>query len=110
MTVNDRRIFPDPRKGEYIYAPIGPGCYELRLAETGQLVLFGCSRNVSVRLASLLPSPFGQGTRRNIEKRQFVFEHLGAIEHRTVAFAHHQEAISFEAGLAANRAAYVFKT
>lgn len=104
------RMFPDPRKREYIWAPIGPGCYELRLAETKQLVLFGVSGNVSARLASLLPAPLGHGTRRNIEKRQFVFDHLGLIEYRTIPFANRQDAIRFEADLAANCNDYVFKT
>lgn len=106
---SDWRTFPDPRKREYIWAPIGPGCYELRFAKTEQLVLFGMSGNVSARLASLLPEPLGHGTRRNTRKRQFVLDHLGSLEYRTVAFANRQDAVSFEADLAANCDVYVFK-
>jgi len=107
---SDWRMFPDPRKCAYIWAPIGPGCYQLRLTETKQLVLFGRSANVSARLASLLPPPFGQGTRRNTEKRQFVFDHLGSIEYRTIACTGRQDAARIEVALAANSDTYVFKT
>jgi hypothetical protein len=48
--------FPDPTKGGLIVAPIGPGCYELRLAGYGQLVLFGSPGCVTYRMTSLHPA------------------------------------------------------
>lgn len=110
MAFSDWQTYPDPRRLEYLSAPIGPGCYELRLKSSGQLVLFGRSKNVSFRLASLLPPRFGQGTRRNTAKSQFVFERLGDVEYRTLACTTQQDAIRIETGLAANRGAYIFKT
>jgi hypothetical protein len=37
----DWKPFPDPAKGDFIVAPFGPGCYELRDTGSGKLVLFG---------------------------------------------------------------------
>lgn len=61
--------FPDPRTGEILHAPIGPGCYELRLANSRQKILFGKGKSVAYRMSSLLPAPLGSGTRRNDGKR-----------------------------------------
>src|SRR5262249_30626885 len=44
------RPFPDPAKGGLIVAPIGPGCYELRLGGSGRLVLFGSAGCVAYRM------------------------------------------------------------
>ena len=69
----------------YLHAPFGPGVYQLRRASSGQFVLFGTSKNVAWRMASLLPSPMGTGTRRNAEKQQYVLDHLDDIDYRTLA-------------------------
>ena len=79
--------FPDPRRAEYISAPIGPGIYELRDKDTGELVLVGCAKNCAQRMSSLLPAPLGAGTRRNSRKRDYVLTHLESIEYRTAGFA-----------------------
>lgn len=79
------RAFPDPRKGAYLYAPFDPGVYEFRNARTSELVLFGSSKNVAWRMSSLLPRPYGAGSRRNEEKRKYVLAHLAEIEYRTKA-------------------------
>ena len=80
---SDWRRFPDPRKLELLIAPFGPGCYELRNGM--QLVLFGKGNHVAERMASLLPPPYGCGTRNNQAKRKYVFEHelrlLPRIDH-----------------------------
>ena len=100
--------FPDPRKGELLVAPLGPGCYELRQGK--QLVLYGMSDHVALRMTSLLPAPLGRGTRNNKEKRRYVFEHLGSIEYRTMACATRQEAKECERKLQAQRVGYRFQT
>lgn len=74
------RLFPDPRRGEFLIAPIGPGVYELRLGE--QAVLFGKSKNVAYRMTSLLPPGLGAGVRTNSNKRRYIAKHLGQIEYR----------------------------
>ena len=78
-------MFPDPINGRYWYlsAPFGPGVYELRRRSSGELILFGKSKNVAHRMTSLLPRPFGSGGRKNTAKRDYVFDHLADIEYRT---------------------------
>ncbi len=80
------RKFPDPRKGEYLFAPFGYGVYQLRNNKTNEFILFGSGKNLAYRMSSLLPKPFGQGTRNNEEKREYVLNNITNIEYRTVAF------------------------
>lgn len=79
--------FPDPRKKEFLVAPLGPGVYELRLKGTGKLVLLGIGKSCALRMSSLLPAPLGQGMRRNFKKRAFVLKNLSRVEYRTCACA-----------------------
>ena len=104
---SDWSLFPDPRKLQWLRAPFGPGCYELR--NGAQLVLYGKGSHVAERLTSLLPAPFGCGTRNLRDKREYVFHHLGAIEYRTLACSTPEEAAACERQLKANRAAYIFQ-
>jgi hypothetical protein len=102
------RPFPDPTKGGFIVAPLGPGCYELRL-RSGPLVLFGSAGHVAYRMTSLHPS--GAGTRRNSEKRNYVGDHLPEIEYRVIALASRDEARAFERReLLSQCDQYIFKT
>lgn len=103
------RPFPDPRYGALLEAPFGQGCYELRRADTGALVLCGSSAHVCWRITSLLPPPFGQGTRINVEKRQYVWDNLCRIEYRTMACASVEDAKAEEVRLHAKNQ-YVFPT
>tara|TARA_R110000764_G_scaffold148828_1_gene236609 strand:+ start:809 stop:1159 length:351 start_codon:yes stop_codon:yes gene_type:complete len=80
------RNFPDPRKGEYLIAPIGKGLYQLFNKKTSEYILFGTSLYCSLRMSSLLPKPHGQGTRNNKFKREYVIENIADIKYRTVAF------------------------
>ncbi len=66
--------FPDPRKKEFIKAPFGPGVYELRRKDTKELILRGKGKNCAYRMISLLPLPYGQGTRHNEEKGSFLIK------------------------------------
>ena len=88
--------FPDPARLEYLHAPIGPGAYELRLKSTGELLLVGEGGHLAHRMSSILPAPFGTGTRRNLAKRDFVRAHLDDVEYRTIACATKQEARNIE--------------
>lgn len=90
------RPFPDPRREGYLQAPFGPGVYELRNRETGELVLPGSGKNCALRMTSLLPAPLGQGTRLNAKKREYVLAHLVALEYRTRALATSAAAKAFE--------------
>ena len=68
--------FPDPRNGEYLFAPFGYGVYQLRNIETNEFVLFGSSNNLAFRMSSLLPKPLGQGTRKKEEKRIYILNNI----------------------------------
>jgi hypothetical protein len=91
--------FPDPRKKEFVYAPIGPGVYELRRKNTQELVVRGSGKNCAYRMTSLLPAPVGQGTRKNQAKRDYVLENLAHLEYRCCACATEADARSLETRL-----------
>lgn len=80
------RPFPNPTKGEYLCAPFGFGVYHLRRKDTKEYVLFGKGSHVAYRMSSLLPAPWGCGTRNNHEKREYVLRHIDQIEYQTVSF------------------------
>jgi hypothetical protein len=101
--------FPDPSDGGYLYAPFGPGVYELRNGATGEYVLFGRSQNVAHRMSSLLPVPIGCGNRHNSKKRQYVLEHLKDIEYRTLACQNDTQASEEERNLKYSGKSYLFK-
>ncbi|MXW92110.1 MAG: hypothetical protein F4114_00115 [Rhodospirillaceae bacterium] len=96
---SDWRPFPDPRSGSYLSAPFGIGVYELRNRGTGELVLYGKSKNVARRMSSILPPPLGAGTRNNLAKREYVLKHLAEIDYRTMACADEAAALAAEANL-----------
>jgi hypothetical protein len=101
--------FPDPAKGDFITAPFGPGCYELRLADTRKLILFGSASHVAYRMCSLHPA--GAGTRKNADKRAFVGKHLSRLEYRVVSLASPHKARDFERReLWSRRDQYMFMT
>lgn len=91
-------------------APFGPGCYEFRRSDTGELVLFGMGGHVAQRLSSLLPKPLGCGTRNNESKRQYILEHLAVIEYRTIACSSAHDARTIETQMKKHKEKYIFKT
>ena len=103
------RAFPDPRERAYLYAPFGPGVYELRHTQTGKLVLFGSGKNLAHRMASLLPKPHGAGHRSNTDKQEFVLTHLTTIEYRTKACTSDTQARKEERKLRITNS-YIFQT
>lgn len=90
------KSFPDPRKGEYLYAPLGSGVYQLRNKKINKYVLFGTGKHVAYRMTSLLPEPFGAGTRKNFNKRNYVLNNIQDIEYRTMSFIDNSDAKRFE--------------
>lgn len=88
--------FPDPRKGEYLNAPLGSGVYQLRDKSINKYILFGTSKHLACRMTSLLPKPFGAGTRKNEDKRNYVLNNLQDIEYRTISFIDNNDAKQFE--------------
>lgn len=77
--------FSDPRKQQSLRAPFGPGVYELRRKGTEKPVLVGFGINFAHRMTSLLPAPYGQGTRDNADKREYVLRYIRTIEYRCAA-------------------------
>jgi hypothetical protein len=105
----DWKPFPDPTKGDFVIAPFGPGCSELRLTGSGKFVLFGSAGHVAYRMCSLHPA--GAGTRNNTDKRAYVGAHLSQIEYRVIALATRDEAADFERReLRSRRDEYIFTT
>jgi hypothetical protein len=88
--------FPNPKRNDFIYAPFGFGVYQLRNKVTGQYILFGEGKNLAYRMSSLLPSQYGQGTRGNKDKRNYVWKNIAEVEYRTVACRSKTEAQSIQ--------------
>ena len=88
--------FPDPRNGEYLNAPFGSGVYQLRNKRTDEFVLYGTSKNVAYRMASLLPVPLGAGKRDNKDKPNYILNNIQDVEYRTISFIDNINAKQFE--------------
>ena len=83
--------FPDPRKEGILIAPYGCGLYQLRDIKAQEYVLFGVGKNCAYRMSSLLPKRFGQGTRNNETKRQYVLDNIKSMIYRTISFTNEIE-------------------
>jgi hypothetical protein len=105
---SDWKSFPDPRKGGYLNAPFGSGVYQLRNKKIDKYVLFGTSKNIAYRMSSLLPAPFGAGTRKNKGKFNYVLNNIQDIEYRTISFIDDAEAKRFE-NYIKHKEEYLFK-
>jgi hypothetical protein len=103
------RQFPDPRKGEVLVAPFGPGCYDLRNRQSSESILCGMGDHLAQRMSSLLPQPYGCGTRDNAAKRDYVLANLGDVVYRTTATATKTESLDIERQLLCNER-YLFPT
>ncbi len=88
---SDWQAFPDPRNGDLLIAPFGMGLYQLKNDKTEEFILFGVGKNCAYRMSSLLPKPFGQGTRNNESKREYILEHLSLMSYRTISFINQDE-------------------
>lgn len=95
------RPFPDPREGDMLVAPFGPGVYWLRDSRDGECVYIGQGANVASRMSSLLPRPHGCGHRDNAALRRYILKNLGHIDYRTTACTTKREAKVLEKRLRA---------
>lgn len=77
-------LFPSPFEGGYLFAPFGAGVYELKNIDTNELVYVGEGANVAYRMSSLMPEPFGAGTRNNFKLRQYILKNVNVIQYRTL--------------------------
>ena len=104
------RAFPDPEDGGLLHAPFGAGVYQLRNRKTGEMVLFGESKNVATRMPTLLPPPLGAGggQRSNEKKKQYVQRYRSNIDYRTKACADKSSAVAEERTF--SKKDYMFRT
>ena len=73
--------FPKPEIGGQIEAPVGPGVYEVRHTETGELIAFGPTDNVAQALATLVPKPVSGFRAALMSKKRAAFRN-GDLEYR----------------------------
>ncbi len=82
--------FPNARSGDSVEAPIGPGVYEVRHADSGELIAFGHSGNVANSISDLKVDHGGSWTR--FFRRDNPTPPVGDLEYRTCAASSHAEA------------------
>ncbi|MFG0293948.1 MAG: hypothetical protein ACF8MJ_12455 [Phycisphaerales bacterium JB050] len=90
------RPFPHPRSRGVLHAPFGPGVYDLRHKSDKESVLFGIGSRCAQRMSSLVPKPWGCGTRNNSKKREYVACFINDIEYRTMACDTREQAAAVE--------------
>ena len=103
------KSYPDPRKGEVLVAPLGPGVYQVRNRVTRQKVLFGIGGKCAKRMRSLLPAPLGSGTRNNAAKREYMLRNLADLDYRCLTCETREEAAEVERAIP-DRREYLFPT
>jgi hypothetical protein len=86
-----------------------PDIYQLRNVKSGEFILFGKGKCCAYRMCSLLPAPYGQGTRNNSPKRSYVLSNIDDIEYRTLAFSTEEEMTITEKEVKAS-VTYLFNT
>jgi hypothetical protein len=101
--------FPAPAELKHIEVSDGPGVYQLRNIATRELILFGIGGSLQERMKSLMPQPFGSGTRKNSSKREYVLEHYSEIEYRIYETTTREEAARMERILK-QEGAHIFNT
>jgi hypothetical protein len=75
------RPFPNHESGGHIEAPIGPGVYEVRHADTGELIAFGSATSVAQALSKVVPQP-ATGL-RSLFARKAPAHPIADLEYRT---------------------------
>ncbi len=99
----DWKPFPDSTIGEYLDAPIGPGVYEVRHTETGEIIAFGNSAEVAQALTDVIRGPAGWG---KVFGRKNASHRASDLEYRTCAARSAREAKSVAERLRGRRAAF----
>jgi hypothetical protein len=92
--------FPEPKRGEHLDAPLGPGIYELRRSTSGEMLGFGHSPNVAATLTRQMAPSFWERVRGKMTLD------LRDIEYRTMAAASKQSARDHAANIERRRADY----
>lgn len=77
--------FPNALSGDFVEAPIGPGVYEVRHTNTGELIAFGHAGNVANAIAELKVD--GGGAWARIFRRDNPTPEVDNLEYRTCAAA-----------------------
>jgi hypothetical protein len=95
-------LFPSPLEQDYLHAPFGAGVYELKNLKTNELVYVGEGGHVAYRMSSLLPEPFGKGTRNNSRLRNYILENLQDVYYRTLACSDKATANQIQDNMIAN--------
>lgn len=97
------KAFPVSENGGHIDAPIGPGVFEVRHTETGELIAFGESGRVAHDLSKLLrpAAPWGR-----LLGRKSPAHRPGDLEYRTCAAATAYEAKMVAGQLRGRREAF----
>lgn len=76
--------FPNAARGEHVEAPIGPGIYEVRKIENGDLVAFDASANVAYALSALVRKPAARPWTK-LFRNDNASWHDNELEYRTCA-------------------------
>jgi len=95
------KLYPNAARGESIQAPIGPGLFEVREAQSGAVFASGVSDNVAVELARLTQR---SGGARWFSRRERT--PLPDLEYRTYATASLADAKAAASVLFARREAF----
>lgn len=88
--------FPSAQRIRDIRGPKGPGIYQIKNIKTEELILFGIGELCQKRMQSLMPAPYGSGTRNASDKREYVLEHYEDLVYRFIATKTREEAADFE--------------
>ncbi len=88
--------FPAPQRIRDIRGPKGPGIYQIKNEKTDELILFGIGGECQERMKSLMPAPYGSGTRNADDKREYVLEHYKVLVYRFIATKTRDEAAKIE--------------
>lgn len=88
--------FPAPDSIRNIRGPKGPGVYQIKNETTDELILFGIGGECQKRMQSLMPAPWGSGTRNASDKRKYVYENYKDLVYRFIATKTRDEAAKIE--------------
>lgn len=90
--------FPEPciSRGRWFTGHNYPGVYHIRVSTTHEHIIAGTGKLLSRRMRSLTPAPFGTGRRKNLRKREYVFNNWRKLEFRILKTTDETEALFIE--------------
>lgn len=95
--------FPEPSKIRDIRGPSGPGIYQVRNILTEEMILFGIGGECQKRMQSLMPAPWGRGTRNADDKRRYVYKNYKSLVYRFRSTETREAAADIERDLKAQK-------